>query len=266
MGKLHCGANYAIDSEIPELADLAYNRDVAIHLAQMNIALSEDIDEKQRLLDGRQYVDKYMSEYVNSIQHLLTVDCNAILNTKQELNNRQCYRKFVDIYSKNCFNFNQNLYAFHKLWLRPFYTYLKQLFLKSLTIAVNTFDLIDRHLWFAGRHVGDVAFNTINQFLPISLCWAVDDQTSAVDIPVLTFISLAFDVKVCPAVGLTTTGNSLGDVFGVLFDSFSANWSESDFIMASRPSVQTLAPALTSRAVFGYKDTVEPNADIRDFA
>ncbi|CAG2100475.1 unnamed protein product [Medioppia subpectinata] len=46
--KLHSGANYAIDSELPELADLADNRNVVIHLAQMNIALSEDINEKQR--------------------------------------------------------------------------------------------------------------------------------------------------------------------------------------------------------------------------
>ncbi|CAG2107585.1 unnamed protein product, partial [Medioppia subpectinata] len=58
-----------------------------------------------------------MTEYVNSIQLLLTVDSNAFLNTKQKLNNRLCYRKFVDVYSKHCFNFNQNLYAFHKLWV-----------------------------------------------------------------------------------------------------------------------------------------------------
>ncbi|CAG2118601.1 unnamed protein product, partial [Medioppia subpectinata] len=50
MGKLHSGVNYAIDSEVPELADLADNRNVSIHLAQMNIALSEDIDEKLRTL------------------------------------------------------------------------------------------------------------------------------------------------------------------------------------------------------------------------
>ncbi|CAG2105652.1 unnamed protein product [Medioppia subpectinata] len=49
-------------------------------------------EELESLLKGRQSVDKHITDYVNSIQHLLTVDSNAILNTKQELNNRQCYR------------------------------------------------------------------------------------------------------------------------------------------------------------------------------
>ncbi|CAG2120664.1 unnamed protein product, partial [Medioppia subpectinata] len=65
----------------------------------------------------KQYVDKHMTEYVNSIQHLLTVDSNAILNTKQELNNRECYRKLVDNSHDNCFNMNQNPYVLGKLYI-----------------------------------------------------------------------------------------------------------------------------------------------------
>ncbi|CAG2108064.1 unnamed protein product, partial [Medioppia subpectinata] len=45
-------------------------------------------EEMLRQSVEKQYVDKHMTDYVNSIQHLLTVDSNAILNTKQELNNR----------------------------------------------------------------------------------------------------------------------------------------------------------------------------------
>ncbi|CAG2112124.1 unnamed protein product [Medioppia subpectinata] len=74
-------------------------------------------EELESLLRGRQYVDKHMTEYVNSIQHLLTVDSNAILNTKQELNNRQCYQQLVDNYHQNCFNLNQNPYVLGKLYI-----------------------------------------------------------------------------------------------------------------------------------------------------
>ncbi|CAG2163271.1 unnamed protein product [Oppiella nova] len=72
--------------------------DVSLDLLQRRIDETEDIDEKngylqklENLYKGRQYVDKHMTEYVNSIQHLMpNIATNAILHTKQELNNRHC--------------------------------------------------------------------------------------------------------------------------------------------------------------------------------
>ncbi|CAG2173457.1 unnamed protein product, partial [Oppiella nova] len=40
---------------------------------------------------------------------------NAILHTKQELNNRHCYQQLVDTFHQNCFNLNQNPYVLSKL-------------------------------------------------------------------------------------------------------------------------------------------------------
>ncbi|CAG2104941.1 unnamed protein product [Medioppia subpectinata] len=95
-------------------SDAVNKWDVSLDLLQRRVNEEKDINEKNGLMKeleelyaGRQYVDKHMTEYVNSIQHLLTVDSNAILNTKQELNNRQCYRQLVDTYHQNCFNLNQ---------------------------------------------------------------------------------------------------------------------------------------------------------------
>ncbi|CAG2107451.1 unnamed protein product, partial [Medioppia subpectinata] len=83
---------------------------------EKRIEKTEDINEENRLLAelenlyaGRKYVDKHMTEYVNSIQHLLTVDSNAILNTKQELNDRQCYETLVDTYNENCLQISKLL-------------------------------------------------------------------------------------------------------------------------------------------------------------
>ncbi|CAG2103869.1 unnamed protein product, partial [Medioppia subpectinata] len=90
--------------------------DAELVLLEKRIEKTEDINEENRLLAelenlyaGRQYVDKHMTEYVNSIQHLLTVDSNAILNTKQELNNRQCYETLVDTYNENCLQISKLL-------------------------------------------------------------------------------------------------------------------------------------------------------------
>ncbi|CAG2103022.1 unnamed protein product [Medioppia subpectinata] len=98
--------------------------DVPLYMARIAIDEAKDTNERhslndklQILLNGRQYVDKHMSEYVNSIQHLLTVDSNAILNTKQELNNRQCYQNLVDRFHQKCFNLNQNPYVLGKLYI-----------------------------------------------------------------------------------------------------------------------------------------------------
>ncbi|CAG2113315.1 unnamed protein product, partial [Medioppia subpectinata] len=100
------------------------DRDVPVYMLQANIKNANNDADRQRyteelksLLNERQSVDKHMTDYVNSIQHLLTVDSNAILNTKQELNNRECYRKFVDNSHDNCFNMNQNPYVLGKLYI-----------------------------------------------------------------------------------------------------------------------------------------------------
>ncbi|CAG2175142.1 unnamed protein product, partial [Oppiella nova] len=89
-------------------------RDIPVLLAQKNIATTNDINEKQRyvekletILKGRKYMDNVLYEYVNSIQHFIpNIATNAILHTKQELNNRHCYRQLVDTFHQNCFNLN----------------------------------------------------------------------------------------------------------------------------------------------------------------
>ncbi|CAG2113471.1 unnamed protein product [Medioppia subpectinata] len=98
------------------------SREAAVYVLQQNIIHAKDVNEKlrfteelQTLLNGRQTIDQHMTEYVNSIQHLLTVDSNTILNTKQELNNRQCYRQLVDNYAKQCLDLGQNSYGLQKL-------------------------------------------------------------------------------------------------------------------------------------------------------
>ncbi|CAG2172404.1 unnamed protein product, partial [Oppiella nova] len=66
------------------------------------------VKELESILKGREFVDNFMTEYVNSIQHLIpNIETNAILNTKRELNNRLCYRQLVDTFHQKCFNLNQ---------------------------------------------------------------------------------------------------------------------------------------------------------------
>ncbi|CAG2166035.1 unnamed protein product [Oppiella nova] len=97
-------------------------RNVPIALAEKLIESTEDINEKQRyvtelqrLLSGRQYMDKHFADFVNSIKHLIDTKNIDVLNGQESLNNRECYRKFVDIFNEKCFNINQNTYAFGKL-------------------------------------------------------------------------------------------------------------------------------------------------------
>ena len=64
----------------------------------------------ENLINGRQLVEKVFYELVNSIQHLVGIDTNIILNTRQTLNNinnTQCYQKFVQTIDKKCFNINR---------------------------------------------------------------------------------------------------------------------------------------------------------------
>ncbi|CAG2179082.1 unnamed protein product, partial [Oppiella nova] len=92
-------------------------------MLQKKIEETQDITTKLRhvkeleaLLNGRLYMDNVLYEYVNSIQHLMSnIATNAILHTKQELNNRSCYRQLVDSFIENCFALNKNPYVLSKL-------------------------------------------------------------------------------------------------------------------------------------------------------
>ncbi|CAG2175035.1 unnamed protein product [Oppiella nova] len=99
------------------------DEDPAMFLAKKRVELADDMSDKQRYQDeldgltrGREYVDKVLYEYVNSIQHLMpNIATNAILNTNRELYNRKCYRKMVDTFNEKCFNLSKNTYALHKV-------------------------------------------------------------------------------------------------------------------------------------------------------
>ncbi|CAG2161671.1 unnamed protein product [Oppiella nova] len=103
--------------------DVVDNREAPVYVLRNLIENSDDLVEKQKyteeletILKGREYVDNVFNEYVNSIQHLMpNIATNAILHTKQELNNRHCYRQLVDTFHQNCFNLNQNPYVLSKL-------------------------------------------------------------------------------------------------------------------------------------------------------
>ncbi|CAG2169590.1 unnamed protein product [Oppiella nova] len=108
---------------IVEKCNLTIDQDIYVFLAQKRIDLTVDTNEKQRYQDqldgltrGREYVDKVLYEYVNSIQHLMpNIATNVILNTNRELYNRECYRKMVDTFNEKCFNLSKNTYALHKV-------------------------------------------------------------------------------------------------------------------------------------------------------
>ncbi|CAG2166075.1 unnamed protein product [Oppiella nova] len=118
------GLNKDIKQDIIlEKCNLTIDQDIYVFLGQKRIDLTVDTNEKQRYQDeldgltrGREYVDKVLYEYVNSIQHLMpNIATNAILNTNRELYNRECYRKMVDTFHQKCFNLSKNTYALHKV-------------------------------------------------------------------------------------------------------------------------------------------------------
>ncbi|XP_054157629.1 legumain-like [Oppia nitens] len=110
----------------PKVEDLVNTREVAINLLQKRIEETNDLNEKQiyvdkliQLLNNRKLVDKHFEQYVHSIQHLLGIqsfnDINNVLITRQELNNRQCYRQLVDTFDDKCLKINKNNYVMQKL-------------------------------------------------------------------------------------------------------------------------------------------------------
>ncbi|CAG2118625.1 unnamed protein product [Medioppia subpectinata] len=91
--------------------DVGSNRDVPLLLAQK----SGDFERYQQLVTGRQFVDNMFSEYVNSIQHLMNAN-NDVLNTRLELNNRECYHNFVDTFKEQCLQITKHTYVLGKLY------------------------------------------------------------------------------------------------------------------------------------------------------
>ncbi|CAG2165848.1 unnamed protein product, partial [Oppiella nova] len=89
--------------------------DVAIKLAKINVKTATSVSEKIRythelkqVLWGRQYADKHLRQYLQSIEGLTGLGANVILNTKLEVNNRDCYHKFVQAFNDKCFNLAQS--------------------------------------------------------------------------------------------------------------------------------------------------------------
>jgi len=80
------------------------NKDVPLAMAK-----GEDLEN---LVKGRQFLDTHFATYVNSVEHLVNGD---VLNTRSELNNRECYHKFVDTFHDQCMNIAQNSYVLGKL-------------------------------------------------------------------------------------------------------------------------------------------------------
>ncbi|CAG2168459.1 unnamed protein product [Oppiella nova] len=81
-------------------------------LAEFFVDNSEKLrytQELKNILNGRQYADNHLRQYVQSIESLTGLGANVILNGKLELNNRDCYQKFVETFSDKCFNLGQTL-------------------------------------------------------------------------------------------------------------------------------------------------------------
>ncbi|CAG2169628.1 unnamed protein product, partial [Oppiella nova] len=86
------------------------NRDVPLVLARGQ--------DRVNLVYGRQWLDIHMNAYVNSVQHLFSGQSVDVLNTRLELNDRQCYHRFVDTFNDKCMNIAQNSYALGKLYIK----------------------------------------------------------------------------------------------------------------------------------------------------
>ncbi|XP_054159946.1 legumain-like [Oppia nitens] len=111
MDKLVVPVTDAVDSGDVPLEILKHRVDEAQSDTQKLIFK----EQLQRLKDGRQFLTDHLRQYVNSIKHLVGDDIDAIMNTKQELNNRQCYRQLVDIFNQKALNLNQHPYVLRKL-------------------------------------------------------------------------------------------------------------------------------------------------------
>ncbi|CAG2166500.1 unnamed protein product, partial [Oppiella nova] len=69
--------------------------------------------ELENLVKGRQFLDNHFQAYVNSVEHLVNGD---VVNTRSDLNNRECYHKFVDTFNDKCMNIAENSYVLGKLY------------------------------------------------------------------------------------------------------------------------------------------------------
>ncbi|XP_054159327.1 legumain-like [Oppia nitens] len=84
--------------------------------AHVMAALKSNTEEFERIVNGRQFFDQHLTEYLNIINYLRNTDSYDLLNTRLELNNRVCYHKFVDTLNDNCLNIAHNSYVLSKLY------------------------------------------------------------------------------------------------------------------------------------------------------
>ncbi|XP_054162249.1 legumain-like, partial [Oppia nitens] len=111
-----------IESEsIVPLASIA-SPNVPLILAQKRLLSAKNNEEIQfysnkleRLVNGRQLVDKHFDAYVDSVSHLISGNKNDIINNIQEVNDGDCYRQLVDTFHHNCLNLGKNTYGLQKL-------------------------------------------------------------------------------------------------------------------------------------------------------
>jgi legumain len=96
--------------------------DVPIAIALKKIASAKNEEQRHKLLleyeqlmRGRNYLINHLTRFVESIKHLVGNEVNYILNAKQEVFHRSCYRQFVDTFHRQCLNLNQHSYALRKL-------------------------------------------------------------------------------------------------------------------------------------------------------
>jgi len=96
--------------------------DVPIHVMENKVkfALNEEqkkiySEELEQLLTGRQYLVYHLQRFVESIQHLVGNQINSIMNDKQEVVQRSCYRRLVDTFNKKCLNLNEHPFVLRKL-------------------------------------------------------------------------------------------------------------------------------------------------------
>ncbi|CAG2107835.1 unnamed protein product [Medioppia subpectinata] len=97
-------------------------RDIAIHLTEQNIMHSRDNVEKLRytrelghILNGRRYADKHLIAMLDAIKPLTGLWATDAISGRHPLNNRDCYKKFVETFSDRCFNLSKNPYFYGKL-------------------------------------------------------------------------------------------------------------------------------------------------------
>ncbi|CAG2107453.1 unnamed protein product, partial [Medioppia subpectinata] len=98
-------SNYMGEKQVPSVGQYSQPAnsvpipDAPIYLAQL-------------LLRNRELMDKQIEEYVNTLPG---IEANVVLNSKLQINNKECYHKLVDTFHDKCYNLGQNSYAIQKM-------------------------------------------------------------------------------------------------------------------------------------------------------